>query len=267
IGCVSIRRHIESLIGVLGIIKIVRDCQEVLGGEVPVESAKRCTVINRVDDRLVFVLAETGLEEVDQREPLAIGTAGDRRIVSPHYGSGNRTRSTDSSTEIVAAQIFEDLLERAEKECLVPDNRSPDASAGLFAAEILKRFAVGGIGGQTFEPLIMEQAPVYIVCPGFGDDVDDTAGRAAKLGTGPGGHDLELPHGFHADVHGGSLPPDLLTEKSIVVVAAIQGNVVENAALAGKVDLVTVRALHDADSGRECQQVLELDRNSTRLNS
>src|SRR5439155_1425323 len=83
--------------------------------------------------------------------PLAVRTACDRRVVDTHYRSRNRTGSTDSGTEIVAAEIFEDLLERPEKECLVPDNRSADASAGLFAAEILKRFAVGGIGGQAFE--------------------------------------------------------------------------------------------------------------------
>ena len=103
----------------------------------------------------------------------------------------------------------------------------------------------------------MGQAAVYIVRPGFGDDVDYTAGRAAELGAGAGGHDLELPHGFHADVHGSPLASDLFAEESIVVVAAIEGNVVEDAALPGKVDLVAVRALHDADSGRECQQILE----------
>src|SRR5207247_2855433 len=125
-----------------------------------VQPAKRRTVIDGVYDGLHFVVAQTGLEEVGQRAPLAVRTACDRRVVDTHDRSRNRTGSTDSGTEIVAAEIFEDLLERQEKECLVPDNRSADASAGLFAAEILKRFAVGGIGGQTFEPLVMEQDAV-----------------------------------------------------------------------------------------------------------
>src|SRR5213594_1778969 len=103
----------------------------------------------------------------------------------------------------------------------------------------------------------MEQAPVYVVCTGFSDDVEHTAGCAAELRAGSGSHDLELPHGFHTDVHGGPLATDLLTKESVVVVAAIERDVVEDAALPGKADLVAIRALHDADSGSERQQVFE----------
>ena len=103
----------------------------------------------------------------------------------------------------------------------------------------------------------MKQAAVHVVCAGFGDDVDHAAGRAAELRAGAGGHNLELPHGFHADVHGSALASDLLAEESVVVVATIDGDVVEDATLPSKVDLVAVRALNDADSRRECQQVLK----------
>src|SRR5207247_1141807 len=130
-------------------------------------------------------------------------------------------------------------------------------SAGLFAAEILKRFAVGGIGGQTFEPLVMEQAAVYIVRPGFGGVVDYDAGRLPEVGVAACGHKLELPHGLQADVHGSTLSYDMLAEEHIVVDDAIEGNVVEDAALPSTVDLVAIRTLHDADYGRECQQVFE----------
>ena len=97
----------------------------------------------------------------------------------------------------------------------------------------------------------MEQAPVHIVCTGFGDHVDHTARSAAELGAGAGSHDLKLPHGFHADIDCGPLASDLLTEESVVVVPAIEGDVVEYPALTSKVDLVAIRTLYDADSGRE----------------
>ena len=42
----------------------------------------------------------------------------------------------------------------------------------------------------------------------------------------------------------------LLAEEPVVIVAAIEADIIENAALAGEVDLVAVRALRDADTRR-----------------
>ena len=50
----------------------------------------------------------------------------------------------------------------------------------------------------------------------------------------------------------------LLAEEAVVVIAAVEADVVEDAALAGKRDLVSVRPLHDRHTGRQRQQVLEL---------
>ena len=55
-----------------------------------------------------------------------------------------------------------------------------------------------------------------------------------------------------------ALAADLLAEEAVVVVAAVEADVVEDAALAGERDLVAVRPLHDADARRERQQILEL---------
>ena len=45
----------------------------------------------------------------------------------------------------------------------------------------------------------------------------------------------------------------LLGEKAVVIIAAIQTDVVENAALAVEVDFITVRSLRDADAWRQRQ--------------
>ena len=77
----------------------------------------------------------------------------------------------------------------------------------------------------------------------LGDDVDHAAGGAAELGVGAGRDDLELLDRFERDVDGGALAAHLLAEEAVVVVAAVEADVVEDAALAGEVDLVAVRPL------------------------
>ena len=77
----------------------------------------------------------------------------------------------------------------------------------------------------------------------LGDDVDDAAGGAAEFGVGAGRDDLELLDRFERDVDGRALPADLLAEEAVVVVAAVEADVVEDAALAGEVDLVAVGSL------------------------
>jgi hypothetical protein len=54
------------------------------------------------------------------------------------------------------------------------------------------------------------------------------------------------------------LSAELFAEEAVVVVAAIEADVVEDSTLSSEVDLVAVGALSDADSGRERQQVFKL---------
>src|SRR5882762_9825246 len=70
-------------------------------------------------------------------------------------------------------------------------------------------------------------------------------------------HYLEFLYGIQSDVDGSALSAHLLAEETIVVIAAIQADVVEDSALPVEVDFVPIRSLHDAYAGREGQQVLE----------
>ena len=63
-----------------------------------------------------------------------------------------------------------------------------------------------------------------------------------------GGDDLELLDRVERDVDGRALAARLLAEEPVVVVAAVEADVVEDAALSGERDLVAVRSLHDADA-------------------
>ena len=69
---------------------------------------------------------------------------------------------------------------------------------------------------------------------GLGDDVDDAAGGAAELGGGAGGDHLELLDRVERDVDRRALAAHLLAEEAVVVVAAVEADVVEDAALAGE---------------------------------
>ena len=87
--------------------------------------------------------------------------------------------------------------------------------------------------------------PLLLVRAGLGDDVDDAAGRAAELRRRAGGDHLELLDRFERDVHRGALPAGLLAEEPVVVVAAVEADVVEDPALPGEGDLVAVGPLDD----------------------
>ena len=114
------------------------------------------------------------------------------------------------------------------------------------------------LAGERFEPLEVEEAAAQRVGAGFGDDVDDAAGGAAELGRRSRRDDLEFLDRVQRDVDRGPLSAGLLAEKAVVVVTTVEADVVEDAALSGKGDLVAVRPLDDADARRERQEVLEL---------
>src|ERR1041384_6375491 len=111
--------------------------------------------------------------------------------------------------------------------------------------------------GQCLEPLKMKKAPVDVVCARFGNHVDNAAGRAAKLRARSGRDDLKFLDGVERDVDGGPLPAGLLAEEPVIVVASVQTDVVEDTALSGEVDLVTVRPLSYAHARRQSEQILE----------
>ncbi len=127
-----------------------------------------------------------------------------------------------------------------------------------FAPNCSRWKSVRGLPSEVFEPLEVEERAVELVRAALGDDVDDAAGRAAELGAGSGGDDLKLFDGVERDVYGRALAAGLLAEEAVHVVAAVETDVVEDAALAREVDLVAVRPLHDGDVRRQRQQVFKL---------
>jgi hypothetical protein len=82
----------------------------------------------------------------------------------------------------------------------------------------------------------MEDASLERVRSRLRDDVDDAAGRAAEFRGSAAGDDLELLDGIQRDVDRRALTTRLLAEESVVVVAAVEADVVEDAALTGKRD-------------------------------
>src|SRR5262245_22295923 len=98
---------------------------------------------------------------------------------------------------------------------------------------------------------------MYVVSPGLGDDVYDPARCASKLGARAAGDNLEFLDRVQRDVDRCSLASELLAKEAVVVVTAIEANVIENASLAAKVDFVPVRPLRDGHAGRKGKQVLK----------
>ncbi len=129
----------------------------------------------------------------------------------------------------------------SEIERLVLPDRAAQRAAELLAMKILERRAVGQLAGQRLEPLEVEHAPVRLVGARLRDDVHHAAGRPPELRRGAAGDHLELAHRFEGDVDRRPLAAGLLTEEAVVVVAAVEADVVEGAALSGEGDLVPVR--------------------------
>ena len=133
-----------------------------------------------------------------------------------------------------------------------------EASAELIAAEIIEGLAVGGGGGKSFGAEIFEQAAVVIVGAGLGDDVDHAARGAAIFGVGAAGDDLKFLYRFESDIGSRALAAGLLAEEAVVVITAVEADVVEYAALPVDIDFVAVGPLGNADAGCQGEQVFKL---------
>src|SRR5207253_3101254 len=88
--------------------------------------------------------------------------------------------------------------------------------------------------------------------------INDPCCRPAKFGSGSGRNNLKLFHSVQRDIDRGALAAKLFAEETIVVIAAVKADVVENPALTGEVNLVAVRTLDDAYARRQRQQVFKL---------
>ena len=191
--------------------------------------------------------------------------------LAPSVGVAHRARRADRLRQVGPLQVLADAFERAEEERPCPCTIGPPT----VPPNCSRWKSVSGLPSDVFDVSPSRRwkwnsAAVQLVGARLGDDVDHAAGGAAELGVGAGGDHLELLDRFERDVDRGALAAHLLAEEAVVVVAAVEADVVEDAALPGEGDFVAVRSLHDADAGRERQQVLELaseDRRSLRSSS
>src|SRR5260370_30911881 len=97
-----------------------------------------------------------------------------------------------------------------------------------------------------------------IVRPRLRYYIYDAARRPPEFGVRAARHHLEFLYRVQGDVDGRALSAHLFAEEAVVVIAAIQADVVEDSALPVEVDFIPVRSLHDPYAGGEAQQVLEL---------
>src|SRR5579859_4094425 len=216
--------------------------------------------------RQSLILSPAGLEEVEQRQALAVGVASDLGGVCRQRGCGNRAGGVAGlNTQVRPRQVFQYLLKRAKVKHLVLYDGAADGAAKLLATKVLQWLAVRCICGKSFQPLVVEKAAVYLVSAGFRNHVHHAAGAASKFRAGAAGDHLKFFDRVESDVNGGALAPDLFTKEAVVVVAAIKADIVEYAALAGKADFVAIRALYHAYAGREGEQVFKLAAKDRRL--
>src|SRR5262245_26225997 len=258
VGRCAVGRHVEGLILLVRAQEVVGEGQFIGLTQLEIELTEQRRGVDRFLDRQSFVLLARVLEEVEQRDPLAIGAGIDQSLVGLNRRRLDRARRPERLAQIGARQVAVDLLEVGEEEGPVPFDGSADVAAELFAVEILERFAVGSVRGQSFEALEMEQTAAEFVRARFGDDVNNAAAAAPELSARAGGDDLELLDGLHRDVDRRALAAGLLPEETVVVIAAVEAYVVKDAALAVEIDLVAVRTLSDAHAGSERQQVFKL---------
>ncbi len=255
----AVRGHVEGLVLFAGVIEVPRGRQVVLRAERRVDLAEQGGVLHRVSDRRAFLLAKPHRKEVQQRQPLAVAVAVDQGFVGAERRRLDRARGIPELTaQVRTLEVPRDPFECKKEERLVLLDGAAYRPSELLAVEVVQRGSVGEISGQRLDPLEVKERAVRLVRAGLGDDVDHAACGAAELGRRSRRDDLELADGFERDVNGSALTASLLAEEAVVVVAAVEADVVEDPALAGETDLVSIGPLDDADAGGECEQILEL---------
>src|SRR5882757_2618624 len=82
IGGGSISRYVKGLVGIFGVVVVVRAKNLILRVQVKVDPAKDGTVANQMVDRGSVVLLEVRLHEIQECNALAVGTGADQCIGS-----------------------------------------------------------------------------------------------------------------------------------------------------------------------------------------
>ncbi len=99
---------------------------------------------------------------------------------------------------------------------------------------------------------------MYVIRSGLGNDVDNAAGCPPEFRVGPAGNHLKFLDRVQRDINRSALSAELLAEEAIVVVAAVEADVIEDAPLSVKVDLVSIWPLRDGHTRCQRQQIFKL---------
>ena len=259
VGGVAVAGDVEGLVLLARVVEVPGGRQVVARVHCHIDLAENGGGVHRMRDRQPFLLTEPRGEETQEGQPLAVAVPVDQGLVRRQRRRLYRTRRvTDDPAQVGPLEVAGDAFDGNEIERLVLSQRPADRAAELLAMKILERAAIGELAGQGFDALKVEQAAVGLIGARLGDDVDHAAGCPPELRRRAARNDLELADRLERDVDRRPLPAGLFAEEAVVVVAAVQADVVEGAALPGEGDLVAVRPLDDADARGEGQQILEL---------
>src|ERR1700704_3713357 len=189
-------------------------------------------------DGLAVVLPPAVLQEVQERHSLAFRTAIDHRIIDTDYGTRYGACCSERRAQIGARQLCDNLFKCSEKEYLVLNDRSANGSAKLVAAKILEWFSVRSCRSKRFRAEIFEAASVDLIRSRLCNDVDNASRCAPEFRVGPACDHLKFLDRVECDVNRSALSAELLAEEAVVVVATIEADVIEYAALTVEINLV-----------------------------
>src|SRR5205085_3019042 len=116
-----------------------------------------------------LVLIARRLEEVDERDALAVGVRVDERLVGCDGRRADGAGRADGVGEVRAREVLEYLLGGDEEERLILLYRPARVAAELLAVEVRQGLAVGRVRRQSFEPLEVEERAVELVGARLGD--------------------------------------------------------------------------------------------------
>ena len=259
----AIRGNVEGLIGILGPVKVVGTEDLVLGIQVVIRASEDggIALLMNNGESFISVLERSrkrcSVEEIEKCYALAFAARSDDRVVYADNRSCDGASRAKRSAQSGAIQIFADAFSCREEEKFVLNERTTEAAAELVAAKTIKGLTIRSGGSQRFSAEVFKKCAVILIGTGLRNDVDDPAGASAKLSVSAAHRDLKFFDRFQRNVNGRALAAHLLTEETVVVVAAVEADVVEDAPLPVDVDLVAVRTLSNADARGQCQQVFK----------
>ena len=173
VGRRAVGGDVKGLVGVPRIVEVIGSEELVLRVDGVVHAAEESAVVDVVIYRQALILVVVGLVEVDQHLTLTIAVGIDLGVgdVRAKDGIGDRAWGRTHGGGVVRAQVgtlevFEDAFSRAKIKELVLDDGSARAAAELLAMEVGQGRAVGEVGGECRESLVVEQAAVeWHWCP------------------------------------------------------------------------------------------------------